>query len=225
MASKSPTRTGIRAITMQQPYAAAMCAGMCRFTRRGKATNFGADGEWIAVHVGSNNEHLNNKSAMVEIRKHWPDCPSDDELKASQKHIIGFARFRNGSVGALEKGPRDCVFMQQYKCHKPFCWETDQGYTLQKSISYPKGQLQIWHVYDEGFGDASESGDGFLKSVADDVVRQGLEKQMGSANNTTKQVKVEAEKAKHERCDEKGAPGVDVKVEDVSGDKAKRRRK
>ena len=36
---------------MQQPYAAAMAVGVCRYSRRGKPIKFSsAEGEWVAVH-------------------------------------------------------------------------------------------------------------------------------------------------------------------------------
>jgi len=85
------TRVGIRAVTMQQPFAAAMAHGRGLFTRRGKPTRFhgssGEDdgsGEWIAVHCGRNGEHLNNRPLMASIRALWPGCPSDQELRDGQ---------------------------------------------------------------------------------------------------------------------------------------------
>jgi len=65
-------------ITLQQPFAAAMAAGVSHFTRRGKATAFAAGGEWVAIHCGSNDEHLKKPAVMAAIRKHWPECPSDE---------------------------------------------------------------------------------------------------------------------------------------------------
>ena len=75
MASK--TRVGCRAITLQQPFAAAMVNGVNVFTRRGKATAFSEEGEWVAIHCGSNAGHLNNKATMENVRKAWPECPSE----------------------------------------------------------------------------------------------------------------------------------------------------
>ncbi len=116
-----------RAITLQQPYAAAMAYGVCRFTRRGKVTRFAEGGEWIAIHCGMNDEHLKNREAMTAIRAIWPACPSDVELRAGMKHVLGFARFVQGDVPAASDGPKACSFMQQYTCSKPFMWRTDGG--------------------------------------------------------------------------------------------------
>ena len=146
---------------MQQPYAAAMAAGVCHYTRRGKATSFhGVSEEWVAIHCGSNDEHLKNKDAMAAIRRAWPDCPDDATLKAGQRHFLGFARFQD-SVPASAKGPTQCAFMQQYLCSKPFCWRADAGSALPRPIPYPKGNLQIWNVYDDAFGNASDAGANF----------------------------------------------------------------
>ena len=49
--SDGKTRAGMRAITMQQPFAAAMAHGHGLYTRRGRATKFGAGdgaGEWVS---------------------------------------------------------------------------------------------------------------------------------------------------------------------------------
>eukprot|EP00321_Phaeocystis_globosa_P011064 CAMPEP_0118833118 /NCGR_PEP_ID=MMETSP1162-20130426/42552_1 /TAXON_ID=33656 /ORGANISM="Phaeocystis Sp, Strain CCMP2710" /LENGTH=69 /DNA_ID=CAMNT_0006764757 /DNA_START=76 /DNA_END=282 /DNA_ORIENTATION=- len=69
---------------MQQPYATAMAHGVGLYSRRGKAVKFKPEGEWLAIHCGQNSEHLNNKATMDAVRKLWPDCPSDSELKAQQ---------------------------------------------------------------------------------------------------------------------------------------------
>jgi len=42
-------RVGVRAVTMQQPFASAMVHGAGLFTRRGKPTTSFGEGEWIAV--------------------------------------------------------------------------------------------------------------------------------------------------------------------------------
>ena len=160
----SRKKTGVRAITMQQPYAAALSAGFCKYTRRGRATGFAEGGEWIAIHCGGNDEHLKNKKAMAAIRKAWPTCPSDAELKAQQRHILGFARFV-GSTPASSSGPQDCAFMQNYQCSKPFCWEADAASPLSIPVSYPKGALQIWHLYDDSFASKAESGGNFRAKV------------------------------------------------------------
>ena len=65
-------RLGIRALTMQQPYATAMAHGVGLYSRRGKAVKFKPEGEWLAIHCGQNSEHLNNKATMDAVRKLWP---------------------------------------------------------------------------------------------------------------------------------------------------------
>ena len=98
MASK--TRVGMRALTMQQPFAAAMAHGQGLFTRRGKTMKFKEGGEWVAIHCGSNDAHMKNVKLMSEIRAKWPECPSDEALKAGQRSIIGAAHFVEGDVDA-----------------------------------------------------------------------------------------------------------------------------
>lgn len=102
MSAGGKTRLGLRAITMQQPFAAAMAHGRGLYTRRGRPTQFhdgqvaggsgsGRKGEWVAVHCGRNKVHVNNKRLMENIRKAWPSCPSDRELLDSQ---VGYASLR-----------------------------------------------------------------------------------------------------------------------------------
>mmetsp|Transcript_14197 Transcript_14197/g.16462 ORF Transcript_14197/g.16462 Transcript_14197/m.16462 type:complete len:243 (+) Transcript_14197:242-970(+) len=158
-------KTGVRAITLQQPYAAAVASGVCNYSRRGKETKFANDSEWVAIHCGSNNVHLKNQKAMAAIRITWPECPSDEELCASQKHILGFARFI-GCVPANSEGPKTCPFMKEYQCSKAFCWEANAGVPLKNPISYPKGNLQIWNLYDDGFTNAKEGGATFRKLIS-----------------------------------------------------------
>jgi hypothetical protein len=109
-------RVGVRAITMQQPFAAAMVGGQGLFTRRGKAVQFGAaaspeGGEWLAIQCGQNDVHLKNVKLMAAVRTHWPGCPSDEELRADQKSILGFARFVDGGVDVDEAS--SCFFVQK----------------------------------------------------------------------------------------------------------------
>ena len=149
-----PTRMGVRAITMQQPFASAMVHGQGLFTRRGKPTKFAEGGEWIAIHCGSNSEHLKNKSLMAEVRKHWPDCPSDAELQKGQKSILGVAHFVDGNKSARE-AERQCFYLQRYDCTKATAWAADRAAPVPASadghLPYPKGNLQVWHVTEEGF--------------------------------------------------------------------------
>jgi len=83
----SKTKAGMRAITMQQPFASAMVHAQGLFTRRGKPAKFAEGnegGEWIAVHCGGNSEHLKNKALMEAVREKWPGCPSNEDLTKQQ---------------------------------------------------------------------------------------------------------------------------------------------
>lgn len=114
-----------RAITLQQPFAALMAHGACNFTRRGKPASFASDGEWVAIHCGSNDEHLKNAQLMDTVRQLWgTKCLSDAELRAQQGGILGFARFVDGSIDAKSV---KCPFMQLYSCTKQYMWKTDSG--------------------------------------------------------------------------------------------------
>jgi len=157
----------MRSITMQQPFAAAMAHGKGLYTRRGRATRFGpaannsfVDGkaEWVAIHCGRNNEHLRNKKLMKEIREHWPECPSDSELKAAQSCIVGVARVVEGDIVLAESRPAQTdFFISRYVCSKKFAWRADKGVAISPPIAYPRGQVQVWHLKDSGFtgGDAA----------------------------------------------------------------------
>jgi hypothetical protein len=150
-------RLGIRALTMQQPYATAMARGVGLYSRRGKAVKFQPEGEWLAIHCGQNSEHLNNKATMDAVRKLWPDCPSDSELKAQQRSIVGIAHFVEGDCNASAVAAADPL-LRMYDCSKPVAWRADSALPWPGgSTPYPKGNLQIWHVARSGF---SEKGAG-----------------------------------------------------------------
>lgn len=119
-------RLGVRAITMQQPFAAAMAAGVGLFTRRGKPAAFPPGGEWIAIHCGQNDEHLRNVPLMNEIRRVWPACPTDAALRAGQRSVLGVAHFVEGSCDAKKAAATD-VFLARYDCTKPVAWRADSA--------------------------------------------------------------------------------------------------
>ena len=163
MASKQ--RIGLRALTMQQPFAAALAAGVGLYSRRGRATKFGhqakhkageraigpdGEGEWLAIHCGQNNEHLNNGPLMKRIREFWPECPSNEELKAAQRCILGVALFVDGTV-AGRTASAACPVLREYPCSKPIAWRASEARALKLPVQYPKGQVQVWHVFDTGF--------------------------------------------------------------------------
>ena len=149
-------RLGLRAITMQQPYAAAMVAGEGLYTRRGKSTSFASGGEWVAIHCGQNSEHLNNATVMKAIRARWPACPSDAELRAQQRCLLGAARFVDGCVDAKAASKGD-FFLANYDCAKPVAWRADGARACPRPLPYPKGQLQVWHLARGGFADAADA--------------------------------------------------------------------
>ena len=153
-------RLGIRALTMQQPFAAAMAHGQGLYSRRGKATKFAEGGEWVAVHCGQNEEHLKNAALMKAVRKHWPACPSDAELRSQMRSIVGVAHFVDGDCDAAGAARSD-VFLGNYDCSKPVAWRADAARAAPRPLPYPKGNLQIWHVGASGFADASD-GKGLL---------------------------------------------------------------
>ena len=156
-------RLGIRAITMQQPFAAAMVAGEGLYTRRGRSVAFGkgvatacADeatgGEWVAVHCGRNDVHIRNKSLMAAVRKHWPACPSDEELRRGQACLLGVVRIVDGGVDMKrDPGANSCFYLARYDCSKPYAWRADCGRALPAPIPYPRGQVQVWHIKRGGF--------------------------------------------------------------------------
>ena len=163
------TKIGLRAITLQQPFAAAMAAGVGLYTRRGRATKFGAgnakqtkerfvtgeDGtaEWVAVHCGKNNEHLHNAPLMRRVRALWSACPSDADLRAGQQCLLGVARFVDGGGSARDAAAR-CAVLREYPCGKPCAWRADAGRALPGGpITYTKGQVQVWHLKRGGFAD------------------------------------------------------------------------
>ncbi len=143
-------RLGMRAVTMQQPFAAAMAAGIGLYTRRGKPAALAPNGEWVAVHCGQNDEHLKNPQLMREIRQAWPACPSDAALRAGQRSILGVARFVDGACDARAAASRD-TFLKLYDCSKAVAWRADAARACAAPLPYPKGNLQLWHLQREGF--------------------------------------------------------------------------
>jgi hypothetical protein len=153
-ASAKP-RLGMRAVTMQQPFAAAMAAGVGLYTRRGKPTALAPGGEWVAVHCGQNDEHVKNPQLMREIRRAWPACPSDAALRAGQRSILGVAHFVDGACDARAASAKD-AFLALYDCSKPVAWRADAARACAAPLPYPKGNLQLWHLLGEGFTRASD---------------------------------------------------------------------
>ena len=156
MASTTKPRLGLRAVTMQQPFAAAMAAGVGLYTRRGKPAALAPGGEWVAVHCGQNDEHIKNPFLMREIRRAWPACPSDAALRAGQRSILGVAHFVDGACDARAAAAKD-AFLALYDCTKPVAWRADAARALAAPLPYPKGNLQLWHLQREGFARASDS--------------------------------------------------------------------
>jgi hypothetical protein len=179
---------GVRAITMQQPYAAAMVANVGLYTRRGKAVAFDqAGGEAIAIHCGQNQEHLDNAAKMKKIRAIWPECPSDADLRSSQRCILGVAVFTE-SVAATAPPASVDPLLSMYDCSKPFAWSATHAVRLDAPVSYPSGQVQIWRIKDENFGgSAAEKAAG--KALLTTAVRSA--KSLGKA--VAKVVKVKSE--------------------------------
>lgn len=152
---------------MQQPFAAAMAAGLGLHTRRGKATTFAAGGEWVAIHCGQNDEHLKNAGLLAKVRALWPDCPSDNELRAQQRCVLGIAHFVDGGCDASAAAKHD-FFLQNYDCSKPVAWRADAARCCSTPLPYPKGNLQVWHLTRGGFAEALSSADALLALVARD---------------------------------------------------------
>ena len=148
-------RLGLRAITMQQPFAAAMAAGVGLYTRRGKSTKFAEGGEWIAIHCGQNEEHLKNAALMKEIRRVWPACPTDAALKTGHRSVLGIAHFVDGNCDAKTAAASD-TFLANYDCCKPAAWRADSALACDAPMAYPKGNLQVWHLQTSGFERPSE---------------------------------------------------------------------
>ena len=144
-------RLGLRAITMQQPFAHAFIFDVCLYTRRGKPVTFKSGGEWIAIHCGTNDEHLKNGPLMKEFRRVWPECPSDEVLRSCQGSILGLAFFVDGCCDAKAAASSNPLFAL-YACTKPVAWRADTAHTITGfPFPYPKGNLSVWHLQKTGF--------------------------------------------------------------------------
>jgi hypothetical protein len=176
----------MRAVTMQQPFAAAMAAGVGLHTRRGKPTAFTPGGEWVAVHCGQNDEHIKNASLMKEIRGAWPACPSDAALRAGQRSILGVAHFVDGACDARAAAAKD-TFLALYDCSKPVAWRADAARACASPIPYPKGNLQLWHLQKEGFSNGAADGSLLLQLAP--AAAQGEGKQGGGGGAKRKREK------------------------------------
>jgi len=202
-------RIGLRAITMQQPYAAAMAAGRGLYTRRGKATKFPDGGEWIAVHCGQNDEHLQNHATMQQIREEWPECPSDGDLRAQQRCLLGVVHMVDGNVAASTAAKTD-AFLANYDCCKPVAWRADAARSCERPLPYPKGNLQVWHLTQSGFA-ASEDAAVILELVGSAVdVKAEVKTEMKEEVEPEVKAEAEAKAAKVPRGEKRaGPPGGD----------------
>ena len=212
----SDGRIGLRAITMQQPFAAAMVAGQGLYTRRGKATAFDSAGEWVAVHCGQNDEHLKNAALMEQVRIRWPACPSEEELRGQQKCLLGVARFIDGDVSASTAEKTD-FFLAHYDCCKPVAWRADMARAACVPVSYPKGNLQVWHLKSNGFTNGPADAEAIL-ALTGRTFDDGK-----AVNGSAKEDKVKVEEPEQQArkgSTQRAAPWLDaaVKTESVKED-------
>ena len=104
-------------------------------------------------------------------------------------------------------------FLNRYECSKKVAWRADEGRALNEPVSYPKGNLQVWHVVEEGFGDKEKAA--AVTSLAKQKLK-AVKQEKSDADVSTS-----AKKAKGKR-----ASGSSVKIKtEPSGTKSKRQRK
>ena len=93
---------------------------------------------------------------MSAVRKHWPACPSDAQLHQQQRCILGIAHFVDGALPATSGPAAEDFFLQNYTCTKTSAWRADAASPCAEPLSFPKGALQLWRVYRQGFADAAD---------------------------------------------------------------------
>lgn len=49
-----------------------------------------------------------------------------------------------------------CI-LDRYDCTKTTAWRADAAVAAPRPISYPKGNLQVWHLCEEGFAQAADA--------------------------------------------------------------------
>ena len=48
-------------------------------------------------------------------------------------------------------------YLQAYDCAKSFAWRADAAVACSKLMPYPRGNLQVWHLTEEGFAETSDA--------------------------------------------------------------------
>jgi hypothetical protein len=66
------------------------------------------------------------------------------------------AHFVDGDCDA-RAAERQCFFLRRYDCTKKSAWRADASRPCAQPVAYPRGALQVWHLYEEGFADAAEA--------------------------------------------------------------------
>lgn len=146
--------TPFRGITVQQPFAAAIMAGVKDVENRHYAVSLsmggaddgdGADsGLWVAVHVGKNDRWLKNAAVMKRVRKLWPGLPNDDALRKDFGRIVGVCHLCDVAARseAVARGWGDWVGLP---CENEFVWRIDGVIPVEKPFAH-RGQLRVWKV-------------------------------------------------------------------------------
>jgi len=191
------TDTQIRAITVQQPFAAALVAGVKTVENRGFAIKLPPEGEWLAIHCGANMKHLKDKAVMDRVRANWAGCPSNKELEKGAKTILGFVHF---SASKLLSDPEiRSNPWAGFPCTKGYCWQASRAVACEAPPSYSPGQLQVWHVYAEGFNSPAHAKDtkSFFKNLdSKQEVKEVKSEKSGVKSHPAKQMKSEKAETK-----------------------------
>ena len=101
--------------------------------------------------------------------------------------------------------------LREYPCSKPMAWRAECGLHLSRSISYPKGQVNIWHLYNEGFpaGGAEELFKLAAKGISIKQESQTTAKRSASSSKSEKM----APSKRSRRSKSESSVKVKVKVE------------
>lgn len=142
-----------RAMTVQQPFAAAMLAGHKNVENRHYSVTLPPDGSglWVGIHVGRNSKWLNDRNVMAKVRKLWPGMPDDvTKLKRDQGKIVGVALLSKAlPIGEAEaQGWGDAGWVG-LPCRNEFVWRVSRVAPLAAPFAH-SGQLRVWRVNDAG---------------------------------------------------------------------------
>ena len=126
------------ALTVLQPYASALVAGVKPWENRGRHL-FGCP-RWITIHAGKRRFDFGGEADFVlrDMEVFWPGMPTWDSMPLGA--VLGVVRF----TGSLSYSECNSVSRSWWACG-PCCWRVGRYHALRVPVPC-RGSLGIWKL-------------------------------------------------------------------------------